>query len=741
MRRHLLITYLIKLVMIVTFFISMACFVLYLRLPDVEDMGQTGYTTPLRIYTSDGHLIGEFGDKIFMPVSLDEVPDLLKKAFLVTEDQRFYDHNGVDLIGMARATKSLMMTGEKLQGASTITMQVARNFYLSSKKTYQRKLQEVLLAYKIDRQLSKEAILTLYLNKIFLGNKAYGIKAAAKIYYGKELNELDLSEMATIAGLPKAPSRDNPIANPIDAKSRRNFVLSRLKEQEYISWSDYQEAIEKSIHTYRHGPEITVDAPYVAEMVRQEMLSQYGEQTYIDGYRVFTTIHGDMQQRLHERLSEEMLKLPGSFDISVMGHRQYIKRFGLHQAAWIQALAQEKHFSDYIPAVVLDHDPDYQIVLANRQLLWADQMEDLPDHLMKGDVVYLKQLADDRYRFVSIPEIEVASVVLSPDSGEILALVGGFDFNRSQYNRITQAHRQPGSLMKPFIYASALEHGYTLASLVDDSPLVVDGKDAWRPKNAGVRFLGPVRLRWALMSSLNLATIRLVNELGLDHVRPYMTKFGFHLEDMPDYLSLSLGTNTSTPLDLARAYAVFANGGYLVDPYVISRIELESGSIVDERQPSALREVIDEELAFMINDVLRDATVRGSSKQIKSLGRVDLSGKTGSTNEDVWFCGYNRHLVSLLWLGYDDHRPLHYLASHLALPVWKSTFSSMMDLVSEAPQPLPKSMVRIRINDATGAVTDYSDNEGVFEYFKSDSLDVQASQSNVSDEFMVNVFE
>lgn len=731
-------------VSIAVFLMSTLLFTLHLKLPDVSMLDNAEYISPLRVYTIDRDLIGEFGDQVFFPADLDEIPSLLQNAFLVTEDQRFYSHSGIDWIGLIRAFKSLWLTGEKYQGASTITMQVARNFFLTSKKTYLRKLQEIILAYKIDHRLPKSAIMSLYLNKIYFGHKAYGIKAAAYIYYGKTLADLTLAEMAVLAGLPKAPSRNNPIDNPVETTYRRDYILSRLQEFKYITPEEYNIALLEPVQARRHGPDITVEAPYVAEIVRQRLFDLYGNEAYKKGFHVFTTVKSELQRNIQSQLVFDLLKFPDLYGVDAQGDN-YVDRFGHNESSWMLQLLKEKAFSLFLPAVILDDRPMVQIILPDRQLVLIDQVDDLPSHIMPGQLIYLQKKPEGRFAYVTIPDIEVASVMLAPQTGAILALVGGFDFGRSQYNRVTQARRQIGSLIKPFIYASALDNGYNLASIINDSPLMTDGQSAWRPKNAGVRFLGPVRLRWALLSSLNLATIRLVDEVGLDVVRDYVSRFGFDIQDLPDYLSFSLGSNVATPLELASSYAIFANGGMKVKPYLIDHVEDEYGvtldSLLSDREVANQR-VINETTAFMINDVLLDSTKRGVAKKVAQLGRSDLAGKTGSTNKDVWFCGYNSDVVSLLWLGYDDHRSLNYFASELALPLWISSFHAVEHLVYTSPPNKPPGIMSVRINDASGLLTDGHDPEGVFEYFRAEDAIKHGSQTDlfdeISDDFVAN---
>ncbi|MBF13208.1 MAG: peptidase [Legionellales bacterium] len=723
--------------------LSLFLFVVHLSLPDVTYLDNAEYISPLRVYTQDGDLIGEYGNHVFFPATIDEIPQSLIDAFVVTEDQRFYSHNGIDVLGLVRAFKSLWVTGEKYQGASTITMQVARNFFLTSKKTYLRKLQEIILAYKIDHHLTKQEIITLYLNKIYYGHKAYGIKAAAYIYYGKDLAALTLNEMASLASLPKAPSRNNPIDNPVGTQARRDYILSRLSQFNYISHLDYERAIREPVIAHSRGPNITVDAPYVAEMVRQQLFEKYGDDAYKKGLHVITTIQSDMQRNLQDQILFNLLKFPDMHKVSIMGE-DYSKRFGEHEPSWVNQLSKERPFSVFLPALVIDNEPVAQIMLPDRQIVFEESVSHLPLDVTPGQLIYLKRIAEEKFSFVKIPEIEVASVVLDSKTGAIMALIGGFDFGRSQYNRVTQAKRQVGSLIKPFLYASALDNGYTLADTINDSPLAMGGEGAWRPKNAGVRFLGPVRLRWALMSSLNLATIRLVNDIGLPTVRSDVARFGFDLADLPDYLSLSLGSNVSTPLDLAAAYATLSNGGLQVTPVLIDRIEDDAGTIIQSYQHADNQRVISEVTAFMINDVLRDTAARGSAKKVASLGRDDLAGKTGSTNEDVWFCGYNADMVSLLWLGYDDHRSLNYFSSEMALPLWVLNFHAISGLVMPAKFIKPAGVISARVNDSTGLLTDSYDDHSVFEYFRSDDKInkpiLSDSRDLVSDDFVANVF-
>lgn len=621
------------------------------HLPNVEKLKDVHLQVPLRIYSADNLLIGQFGTKRRTPVSLEKIPKPLIDAVLATEDARFYQHSGVDMISIIRAAIAVVTSGKKVQGASTITMQVARNFYLSSEKTYIRKIKEILLALKIDKEISKDTILELYLNKIYFGYRAYGVVAAAKTYYGKSLDELTLAQMAMIAGLPQAPSRNNPLANPDAALKRRNHVLLRMKEIGAIDEAQYQAAIAEADDASFHHDRIQLSAPYVAEMVRQKMVEQYGEEVYEQGLSVYTTVRSSWQ-------------------------------------------------------------------IAAR------------DALRKGLLAF-----DKRHEFPQ-PEVQGALVALQPNDGAIGALVGGFDYETTNFNRAVQAERQTGSSFKPFIYSAALNKGMTLATIINDAPIVQQDSGEnklWRPNNDNFRFYGPTPLRMGFIKSRNLISIRLLQTIGIGYTLDYLKRFGFDSDGLPHSLSLALGSGLSTPLDVARGYAVFANGGYLKEPYLIEKIVNQKGEIVFHQSPALALRVISEQNAYLMTQAMRDVIQRGTGRGAKILKRDDIAGKTGTTNDqaDAWFSGFNSDVVATVWVGFDDMRSLHEFAVKAALPIW---IDFMRDVLRDTPQatmPEPAGIVRARIDPATGLLAPPEQPNAIFEIFEQGTVPQQYSDVTV----------
>lgn len=583
-----------------------ACyFYLESHLPNIETLRDVEQQVPLRVFSQDGKLIAEFGDKRSIPVRIDQIPRPLINALLATEDQRFFEHQGVDMRGLARATLKLITTGTKSQGGSTITMQVARNYFLSSKKTYLRKANEILLAIKIDHELTKEKILELYLNKIYLGSRAYGVAAAAQVYYGKNLNELTLGEMAMIAGLPKAPSKINPLVNRTAALARRNHVLSRMFEEGYIDSQSYERAMKEPLTSSYHEKKIQVEAPYVAEMIRQGMLEHYGQDIYTKGYRVYTTVDSRLQGAANLALREAVLEYDQRHGyLGPQGNLGIPSASSLPQ--WEEQLSKLDSVNGLVAAAVLEvRDSSVTAMLRDGRTLaiewdglrWARPRrgnkiggapQSASDIVSVGDVIRVEELGTGRWRLAQLPEVEGAIVSLSPYDGAIRALSGGFNFTQSNFNRVTQATRQPGSSFKPFVYAAALGKGYTLASIINDAPLVVDDPsqaDLWRPQNDSREFYGPTRLRVGLVKSLNLVSIRLLDAIGINYAVNFIERFGFTKEKMPHSLSLALGTIDTTPLQMTSAYAVFANGGYRVTPYLVDHIVDNDGHEIMRAKP------------------------------------------------------------------------------------------------------------------------------------------------------------
>lgn len=736
------------------------------RLPSTEALKNVEFQEPLRVYTRDGKLIGEFGEKRRTPIAYADTPDLLIKAVLAAEDDRFFQHAGVDYQGILRAIGMLVLTREKSQGGSTITMQVARNFFLSSEKTFSRKLNEIILSFRIEHELSKQEILELYLNKIFLGNRAYGFGAAAQVYYGKPLDQLSLAQIAMIAGLPKAPSRFNPIVNPTRALERRNYVLRRMHELGYITSADYDAAKQEIDDSRLHGTVVELDAPYVAEMARAETIRLYGEDAYINGVKVYTTIDSHLQAAANQAMLRSMLEYDQR-----RGYRGPLDHVEIDPetpgADWYQALARHPPSPGMNTALVIGFQGrDARLFLTDHGVMtlpwstmrWArhypkGKAAASAEQLFKvGDVIQVSQL-QGKPALAQSPLIESAIVALAPRDGAIMALCGGYDFDKSKYNRAVQGNRQPGSSFKPFIYAAALERGYTPASIINDAPLVfeaADGQNAWRPENYTGEFYGPTRLREALAHSRNLVSIRLLQEIGISYATNYAARFGFEFSQMPQNLSLALGSGAATPLQLARGYAVFANSGYKVEPYLVQRIVESTGQVYYQANPAVAcpecdividstnlltddsgnpiettppptlpagftppghraPRVITAQTSYQINSMLKDVIRYGTAASASSLGRQDLRGKTGTTNEqkDAWFSGYNESLVATVWVGFDKPTPLGSgeTGSRLALPAWMYFMAQALKGVPEQPLIVPPNMVSVAFDRRTGKPT------------------------------------
>ncbi|WP_054773007.1 penicillin-binding protein 1A [Methylogaea oryzae] len=664
------------------------------QLPDIASLREAKYQIPLSVYSRDGKLIAQFGDKKRTPISIDETPEKLIQAVLSAEDDRFFDHPGVDYQGLLRAAFKFLRTGHKRQGGSTITMQVARNFFLSSEKTFLRKFKEIFLALKIERGLGKREILELYLNKIYLGHHAYGVAAAAQVYFGKPLQELNVSQFALLAGLPKAPSSYNPFTAPKKALGRRNFVLQRMRSLNFIGDEELQTALAQPVNVESPPSTVELNAPYVAEMVRNQMVELYGEDAYVNGYKVYATVDSRLQNAAERSLQLALHEYDERH--GYRGPIAHLDRPTTEQM--LEKLKTLEKIGDTYPAVVVTLGEKSAQVRLNSSstadipwdgLKWAHKQ--LPDErigaaprsakdvLQIGDVVRVRKVDERTWALTQVPTVEGALVALAPESGAITALQGGFDFFHSKYNRVTQAHRQPGSGFKPIVYTAALEQGYTPASLLSDTPFVyVDPwlQTEWRPHNYSGKFLGPIRLREALIHSTNLASVRLLNDMGVDKAIEAATRFGLPKDQLPAGLSLVLGSGSATPLQMARVYAVFANGGFLVQPYFVERVETQEGARLFEASPplacascdasgnanngkNAPR-IISPQVHYLMNSLLQDVVRRGTARQALELKRNDIAGKTGTTNEqkDAWFNGYTPAMVAVSWLGFDASLPL-----------------------------------------------------------------------------------
>ncbi len=720
-----------------------ACTVIFIyaewQLPDVDKLKDAHLQVPLRVYSADGLLIGQFGTKQRMPVSLMQVPQSLIHAVLATEDARFYQHSGVDMIGIFRAAVAVIASGKKVQGASTITMQVARNFYLSREKTYIRKIKEILLALKIDRELTKDKILELYLNKIYFGYRAYGVAVAARTYYGKSLQELSLAQMAMIAGLPQAPSRNNPIDSSELALKRRNHVLARMKQVGFIDRLAYQKAVAEPDNASFHRYAIQLSAPYVAEMVRQTMLQEYGEAAYEKGLSVYTTIDSNWQRASDKALRHGLL----AFDKrhGFRGPITHVAKENLEQG--LLALKKRSHFANVLPSLVTTvNSNSIEVLLSDgshikipwQGLSWArpvldnDRLGAYPtgaaEIVQVGDIVSVTENPHHQWRLSQLPAVQGALVAIDPNNGAIKALSGGFDYHITTFNRVIQAERQTGSIFKPFIYSAALNKGFTLASIINDAPIVTkdNGENVlWRPNNDNLAFYGPTPLRQGLIKSRNLISIRLLQSMGIPYALDYLSRFGFDVSRLPNTLSLALGSGVSTPLQVARGYAVFANGGSLVRPYFIKKILGPKQAVIYRAKLNGQgSHAISEQNAYLMTQTMRDVIQHGTGRAAKVLQRSDIAGKTGTTNDqvDAWFSGFNSNVVATVWVGFDEMSSLHEYAARAALPIW---IDFMRDVLHDSPLATmaePSGIISVRIDPETGLLALPTQDDAKFEIFR-----------------------
>ncbi|MCL2657015.1 MAG: penicillin-binding protein 1A [Betaproteobacteria bacterium] len=695
------------------------------KLPSLDTLTDYRPRIPLRVFTADGQLIGEYGEERRTFTKIQEVSETVKHAILAAEDDRFYEHGGVDIGGFIRAAAANLVSGGKRQGASTITMQVARNFFLSREKTFSRKLYEVLLALKIEKNLSKDQILEIYFNQIYLGQRAYGFAAASQTYYGKPLKELSVAEAAMLAGLPKAPSAYNPISNPERANLRQHYVLRRMRELRMITDAEYSAALEEKLPLVRGGAEnYRIHAEYVAEMARQMALEEFKDAAYTIGIRVITTIHSTDQEVAYQALRRGLLDYERRH--AFRGAESYLDLSGIKSdtdEALDVLLEDIPDNGDMLPAIVLEASPKQMklykrggevINFSKEQLRFVLPMltANAPPskQLRRGAVVRIAK-GSKGWDIVQVPEVEGAFVSLDPQTGAIRALVGGFDFNRNKYNHVTQAWRQPGSSFKPFIYSAALEKGYTPSSIVDDSPISFSsgqtGSQPWTPKNYDGKYDGPMSLRTALARSKNMVSIRLLNSIGAQYAQDYIGRFGFDPERHPAYLTMALGAGSVTPWQMAQAYSVFANGGFRIQPYVVQEMQDENGNIL-ARTPNQTAggeapRVLDPRNAYLMDSMLKDVVRRGTGAKAMALKRNDLAGKTGTTNEyvDAWFCGYQASLVGIVWVGYDQPRKLGSgeTGGAAALPIWISYMDKALRGVPEQLMEPPPGLARITTSD------------------------------------------
>jgi penicillin-binding protein 1A len=694
------------------------------RLPALDALTDYRPKVPLRIYTADHLLIGEFGKERRDVVRIDDVPPFLKQAVLAIEDARFYDHGGVDLAGVARAGVAALTNGRATQGASTITMQVARNFFLSSEKTYTRKIYEMLLAYKIERELTKDQILEVYMNQIYLGQRAYGFASAARVYFGKDIKHITLAEAAMLAGLPKAPSAYNPVVNPARAKLRQQYILQRMLALRDITRAQYDAAVAEPLALAgTPAQQFSVHAEYVAEMVRQAMVAQYGEDAYTRGLNVVTTIDSGSQDTAYRALRGGLSNYDARH--GYRGPEGYVAMPTAADAdaranAIAAALDAHPDNGEIVAGVVTSADArEVQAVLSNGAAIKIDgeglrfaaaslsPRAPAASRIRPGAIVRLVKDDAGAWSIVQLPQVEGAFISIVPQDGAIRALVGGFDFSKNKFNHVTQAWRQPGSSFKPFIYSASLDKGLGPATIINDAPLYFSaaetGGQPWEPKNYGGRFDGPMTMRTALQKSRNLVSIRILARIGTRYAQQYITRFGFDADKHPAYLPMALGAGLVTPLQMAGAYSVFANGGYRINPYLISEVTNQEGVVLARAQPIVAERdaprAIDARNDYVMNSLLQSVAQHGTGAKSNELGRKDLAGKTGTTNDsrDAWFAGYQHTLAAIAWIGYDTPRSLgdRETGGGVALPVWMDYMRQALKGVPEYEMPMPGDVVPI----------------------------------------------
>lgn len=702
--------------LVLVFMLAMA----YPNLPAIDSLTDYRPKIPLRVFTADNVLIGEFGEERRNLMRINDIPNVMKKAVLAIEDDRFYEHNGVDYLGIVRAAMNNFFGGGAKQGASTITQQVARNFFLSSEQTLKRKIYEVMLAWKIEQNLSKDQILEVYMNQIYLGQRAYGFSSAAQIYFGKSLRDVTVAEAAMLAGLPKAPSAYNPVVNPKRARARQQYILQRMHQLHYITDAQYTSAQHEELRIKTDSSEFGVHAEYVAEMARQLVYEQFKEETYTRGLTVFTTITKadqdaaylalrkgvmDYERRHGYRGPEGYMQIPASKD-------------EVDDAIEVE-LAEHADSDDIVPAVVTEASPKLvkavlssgeEITISGTGLSFATNLlsDKAPPakRVKRGAVIRVMQEGGS-WTITQIPLVQSAFVAANTSDGAIRALIGGFDFSLNKFNHVTQAWRQPGSSFKPFIYSASLEKGLSPATIINDAPIRIEagqtGGQAWEPKNYENKFDGPMTMRKGLTKSKNMISIRILQKIGAKYGQEYTTRFGFDAERNPPYLTLALGAGAVTPLQMAGAYAVFANGGYRVSPYLIAKIVDANGHVLSEVNPDKAGDpanrIIDERNAFMIDSMLKDVVKYGTASRAMALKRTDLAGKTGTTNDslDAWFAGYQASVVGIAWIGYDQPKNLgnRETGGGLALPIWMGYMQTVLKGVPMAERPVPDGLIQV----------------------------------------------
>ncbi len=722
-----------------------AAVVAYPSLPSLEALTDYRPKIPLQIFSSEGELIGEFGEERRALVQIKDVPKAMRDAIIAAEDERFYEHGGVDYIGVARAAVSNFIQGGAHQGASTITMQVARNFFLTKEKTFTRKFNEALLAFKIEHNLTKDEILQLYINQIYLGQRAYGFAVAAQTYFGKTLDRLSLAETAMLAGLPKAPSRYNPVANPARAKARQEYVLRRMHELDYITTAHYNDALKAPIKVHATQQVYATRADFLTEMVRQAMYERYRDDAYSSGFRVYTTIKREQQNAAYAAVRRGVLDYDRRH--AYRGAEGYAQLpTPVADEALEDLLADEVEADDILPALILNAESKAIRVyvkgvgraeITGEGLKFGQRMigDKAPANhrLRAGALIRVQRDTAGVWQISQLPQVEAGLIGIDNMTGAVQALVGGFDFNRNKFNHVTQAFRQPGSSFKPFVYSAALEKGFTPATIINDAPLTFDasetGSAVWEPKNFDATFDGPMRMRTALTKSKNLVSIRILQAIGPKYAQDYVTRFGFDPKLIPPYLTMALGAGSVTMWQMATGYAAFANGGFRVSPYFIDRIEDASGRILAKTKvqsaPDAAPRVIDQRNAFIMTNMMQDVIRGGTGSRALQLGRADLAGKTGTTNDqmDAWFAGFNPGLTAIAWMGFDTPRSLgnSETGAMAALPIWISYMgTALKDVPDVAPEP-PEGVVAAEIDPDTGLRNDRIPNRMV-EYFYRENM-------------------
>ena len=722
-----------------------AVILIFPSLPSLDPLTNYQPRIPLRIYTADDVLIGEFGEERRTPVKIDAVPQKLRQAILAAEDDRFYQHGGIDYPGVLRAAWVNLAGGSEVQGASTITMQVARNFFLGREKTFKRKFYEALLTLKIESSLSKDQILELYVNQIYLGERAYGFAAAAEVYFGKPLDKLSLAEMGLLAALPKAPSRDNPVVNPDRATERRGYVLRRMHDLKYITEDEYRAARQEPLQVRSNRRSFAVAADYVAEMARQAIFERYQEEGYAEGLNVHTTIRAEEQLAANQAVRQGVLDYDRRH--GYRGPEGLVELPGYEAVlddVLQKALDDEHEVNGLKPGVVLQANPMAVKIYLKGGDLTNRRSGSLSEslrakaaarpRLLRGSLIRVEKDAKGLWQISQMPEVEAALVAVDPRDGAVRALVGGFDFDRNKFNHVTQALRQPGSSFKPFIYSAALEKGFTPATIIADTPVTFQsagtGWKPWSPGNYEHDFLGPISMRTALVKSRNVASARILQSIGIPYARDYVTRFGFSADQVPPYLTMVLGVGSVTPLQMAQAYSMFANTGYRVTPYFIDRIVDRDGAVVQQTRPARAGEdaerVIDARNAFIMTSIMQDVIRRGTAARAMQLGRHDLAGKTGTTNDftDAWFDGFNAQLVAVAWIGFDQPRSLGKgeVGARAALPIWMNYMGTVLKGNPETTLSIPDGVVRVAINPANGPTLEGGQEGGVPDYIYQENV-------------------